>query len=48
MTQRNKKQNKLIKQTSNANSFQAVAYELVEMRKHEGAAPVTIEKLIWI
>ncbi len=43
-----KKQDKLIKQNSNANTFEKVAYELVEKRKQEGAAPVTIEKLVWV
>jgi len=43
-----KKQDKLTKQAANANTFEAVAYELVEKRKLEGAAPVTIEKLVWM
>lgn len=43
-----KKHNKFIKQKAIVNTFEIVAYELVEKRKQEGAAPVTIEKLIWI
>ena len=43
-----KKQNKLIKQKAIVNTFDVVAHELVEKRKQEGAASVTIEKLIWI
>ncbi|HEY8939542.1 MAG TPA: integrase arm-type DNA-binding domain-containing protein [Cellvibrio sp.] len=43
-----KKQAKLIKQMSLANTFEGVAYEFIEKRKREGAAEVTLQKLKWI
>jgi len=43
-----KKQQKLAKQVSVSNSFSAIALEFVEKRKVEGAAQITLDKLIWI
>lgn len=43
-----KKQQKLAKQASINNSFEAIAYEFIEKRKAEGAAQVTLDKLNWI
>jgi integrase len=43
-----KKQNKLAKQVAVSNTFEVVAAELVEKRRQEGAAPVTLDKMKWI
>ncbi|MCR6652678.1 MAG: Arm DNA-binding domain-containing protein [Cellvibrionaceae bacterium] len=43
-----KKQAKLAKHASVASTFALIAKELVEKRRNEGAAPVTLEKLSWI
>lgn len=43
-----KKQARLAKHASVANTFTLVAKELVEKRRNEGAAPVTLEKLSWL
>src|SRR5690606_1231456 len=43
-----KKQAKLTKHVSVANAFALVAKELIEKRRNEGAAPITLEKLAWI
>ena len=43
-----KKQQKISKQISINNSFEAIALEFIEKRKAEGAAQVTLDKLNWI
>jgi integrase len=43
-----KKQQKIAKQISINNSFNAIALEFIEKRKAEGAAQVTLDKLNWI
>ena len=43
-----RKQTKLVRNVSNANTFDAVAREFIEKRRQESAAPITIEKLEWV
>lgn len=43
-----KKRHKLAIQAATANTFGAVGSELIEKRRKEGAAPVTLDKMEWI